>query len=138
MCDQAGAKTTIAVSGVISAIALALIPVALHLEQFGDSFSISIGDTSLEGNALAFCLAVLAWSTAAAAQGPALTALAQELAPVGRESTALALPRAAGDATYIFAPALLGLVTDSLAIPGVECAAAGAATLIGVAAVIFL
>jgi MFS family permease len=86
-------------------------------------------------NALAFSAVVIAWSIGAAAQGPALTAYAQELAPAGAEATAMALPRAAGDGTYIFAPFLLGLVADSLLdMPGAECAAAGTATLLGVLA----
>jgi hypothetical protein len=77
-----------------------MVPVAINFQHFDvTNVSISIGDTSLSGNALAFVVFVLGWSTAAAAQGPALIALAQELAPAGRESTALALPRAAGDAT---------------------------------------
>ena len=44
----------------------------------------------------------------------------------GAEATALALPRAVGDAVYIGAPFLLGLVADaSGAGRGVECAVAG-------------
>ena len=64
-----------------------------------------------------------------AAQGPAL---AQQLAPPGAEATAMALPWAMGDGSYIAAPFLLGVVADATwASPGVECAVAGAATLCG-------
>ena len=45
----------------------------------------------------------------------------------------MALPRASGDATYIVAPFLLGLVADSPKIvTGAECAVAGVATILGV------
>ena len=71
------------------------------------------------------------------AQGPALAALAQQLAPLGAEATAMALPRAAGDAVYIVAPFLLGVVADTSAM-GIECAVAGAATLAGVVALSWL
>ena len=53
----------------------------------------------LNGKSLAFSAAVLSWSIGAAAQGPALTAIAQQQAPKGAEATAMALPRAAGDGT---------------------------------------
>jgi hypothetical protein len=82
--------------------------------------------------AASFSAVVILWSLGASSQGPALTALAQELAPVGAEATAMALPRATGDGTYIMAPFILGLVTDSfVSMPGAECALAGAATLLG-------
>jgi MFS family permease len=139
LIDRTSARTTIIISGIFCAFALMLVPVALTFPYFDGDAAVSIGDTVLKGKALAFSSAVLLWSTAAAAQGPALTALAQELAPSGREATALALPRAAGDATYIFAPFLLGLVADSsLQVPGLECAAAGSMTLVGVVAIILL
>lgn len=62
-----------------------------------------------------------------------MTALAQQYAPKGAEAEALALPRAAGDAVYIVAPGLLGLVADraGAAMPGAECAVAGAMMLLG-------
>ena len=73
------------------------------------------------------------WSIAAAAQGPALTAVAQELAPPGAEAKSLALPRAAGDGTYIVAPFVLGLATDrySETAPGIACAVAGGMMIFG-------
>ena len=93
----------------------------------------------MSGNAFAFTIVVLGWSIGAAAQAPALAALAQELAPLGGEATAMALPRAAGDGTYIIAPYILGLVTDSfLDMQGIECAVAGLATIFGVLALGFL
>jgi MFS family permease len=143
LTDRSGARTTAILSGLFSAMSLLLIPVALG----GDfslsslflvdesSLTLSLGSVELGGNALAFSTVVLLWSIGASAQGPALTALAQELAPRGAEATAMALPRAAGDGTYIVAPFLLGLVTDSMVNrPGMECAAAGTATLVGVLA----
>ena len=70
-----------------------------------------------------------------------MTALAQESAPIGAEATALALPRAAGDGTYIIAPFLLGLVADyysSANYSGVECGVAGLFTLLGVFTLLFV
>ena len=55
----------------------------------------------------------------------------QELAPKGSEATALALPRAIGDAVYIVAPFALGVVTDTVPIRGAECAIAGTLSLVG-------
>eukprot|EP00961_Rhodomonas_salina_P208395 2812254-Rhodomonas_salina.1 len=46
----------------------------------------------------------------------------------------MALPRAAGDAVYIVAPFMLGLVADMAGAKGVDCAVAGVLTLLGVAA----
>jgi len=87
-----------------------------------------------------FVILVLLWSIGASAQGPALIALAQQQAPVGREATALGLPRAAGDATYIIAPLILGYASDvaGSAIPGVACAIAGAAICAGSLVLVFL
>ena len=76
---------------------------------------------------------ILLWSVGVAAQGPALTAIAQELAPKGSEAASLALPRAVGDAIYIVAPFALGLVTDSVPVRGAECGIAGALSLLGIA-----
>ena len=90
------------------------------------------GGASASG--LGFCGLVLLWSVAVAAEGPALVAVGQELAPPGSEATALALPRAVGDAVYIVAPFLLGTVADASPGLGVECAVAGAASLVGAAA----
>jgi MFS family permease len=123
LTDRMGAKSTAILSGIVSAIGLILVPFALSLE-----------DSHV---AAAFCAAVIGWSLGASAQGPALTALAQEMAPLGAEATSMALPRAAGDGTYIIAPFLLGLVTDA-ASPGTECAVAGVAMLLGVLALAVL
>ena len=62
----------------------------------------------------AFAALVLLWSIGTAAQSPSLTASAQTLAPAGAEAEALALPRAAGDATFIVAPFLIGFITGVL------------------------
>lgn len=72
--------------------------------------------------------------------GPALVALAQQQAPVGREATALGLPRAFGDGTYIIAPLLLGYVSDVMgnSIHGVACAVAGIAICLGSMALLFV
>lgn len=134
LTDKTSARSTVLISGVVSAAGLLLVPFALSCPT-QESF-VMFGQ-SLTFASAAFCAVVLGWSVGAAAQGPALTAYAQELAPVGAEATALALPRAAGDGTYIFAPFLLGLVADNAGtlhgnVQGIECAAAGLATLVGV------
>ena len=133
LTDRTSAKFTATLSGAVSAAGLMLIPVALSLDS-------TIATTStlwfgLNNQAAAFCAVVLLWSFGASAQGPALTAMAQELAPTNAKSTAMALPRAIGDGTYIVAPFLLGIVADSSVLPyGAECAVAGAATLCGAVA----
>ena len=130
LTDRAGSKTTVILSGIASAVSLLLVPLALQVSSM--PFSINIQDgLVLEGPALAFSLLVIGWSVGVAAQGPGLTAMAQEQAPSGSEATAMALPRAVGDGTYIVAPFLLGLATDNLS-PGSECAVAGSAILLGV------
>ena len=154
--DRIGARRTAALSGTISASGFLFIPVVLNYSaiissthwQFPSSSSwglandllaetntavLSFLDTStLNGPAAAFCALVIVWSLGATAQGPALTAYAQELAPLGSEATALALPRAAGDGTYIVAPLILGAVADTWTdITGIECALAGLAILVG-------
>ena len=132
LTDRAGAKTTVILSGIASAISLLLVPLALQIESM--PFSVTIqDDLVLEGPALAFSLLVIGWSVGVAAQGPGLTALAQEQAPTGLEATAMALPRAVGDGTYIIAPFLLGLAADNWS-AGAECAVAGSAILLGVLA----
>ena len=88
----------------------------------------------MNGSETCFVCAVLLWSLGAASQGPALTALAQELAPNGKEATTLAFPRAAGDSTYIVAPFILGTIADKTSIAtglGLECAFAGFVGLLG-------
>lgn len=136
LTDRAGAKTTVILSGVASAISLLLVPLALQIESI--PFSVTIQDNLvLEGPALAFSLLVIGWSVGVAAQGPGLTALAQEQAPTGSEATAMALPRALGDGTYIIAPFLLGLAADNWS-AGAECAVAGSAILLGVLALAVL
>lgn len=123
LTDRKGARFSAMSSGVTSGVALLCVPLALERAQ-----------SSTDEAAVAFGGAVLLWAVGAAAQGPSLTAYAQELAPRGAEAESLALPRAAGDGTFIAAPFLLGLVADALpATPGAECAVAGGATLIGVA-----
>mmetsp|Transcript_1070 Transcript_1070/g.1356 ORF Transcript_1070/g.1356 Transcript_1070/m.1356 type:complete len:548 (+) Transcript_1070:92-1735(+) len=143
LTDQTSAKSTAMLSGLVSSTGLVLIPVALSfttettpLIPFLSEF---LENTGLTLQAAAFSACAIVWSMGASAQGPALTALAQEMAPLGSEATAMALPRATGDATYIFAPFLLGLVADrySLGTPGIECAVAGTATLLGVMALLW-
>ena len=119
--DQVGARVTAMVSGLVSAAGLMLVPVVLAAPLSG------------VWTGAAFSALVILWSLGAAAQGPALTALAQELSPPGKEATALALPRASGDGVYIIAPFLLGLIAD-VCPPGFECAVAGTATAMGVLA----
>lgn len=139
--DRIGAKGAAIVSGTISSLGLLLIPLTLQITE-ESSFSgleVSIGDVVLETKALCFALAVLVWSVGVSAQGPALTALAQEKSLPGIEATSLSLMKAAGDGTYIVAPFLLGLVADALVdYPGIECALAGSTTLLGTAALALL
>ena len=120
--DQQGAKATAVVAGLTAGAALILIPIALSLPD-------------RESAGLCFGSLVLLWSIATSAQGPALIALGQQLAPAGNEAESLALPRAAGDAVFIVAPFALGSVADSLPqAPGAECAVAGGAAALGAVA----
>ncbi len=121
LADRIGAKNTIIVTGLCSALSLVLVPISLL-----NSFPIA--------NKAAFTAAVLLWSTSAAAMTPASTAYAQEISPRGSTATAMALPRAAGDATFLVAPFLLGLVSDANVPIGTECAFAGLCGLMGVVA----
>ncbi|CAM9426156.1 unnamed protein product, partial [Heterosigma akashiwo] len=130
LSDRMGPVPTAVLSGSISAAGLMLIPVALGLADqhtAADSYLL----LGLSPAAAGFSALVLVWSLGAAAQGPALTAAAQAVAPPGKEATALALPRAAWDGTYVVAPFLLGLVARRGAAAGLECAAAGVATALG-------
>ncbi|KAK1742833.1 MFS transporter [Skeletonema marinoi] len=136
LSDQIGSRKAAALSGTISGIALASIPVGLSLQDRigSDSFSF---ETVVGGpDATIFAGLVILWSVAVSAQGPALTSLGQLNAKKGAEATSLGLPRAAGDATYIAAPLILGAVSDRLGdiIPGAACAVAGFAIIIGSAA----
>ena len=99
-----------------------------------------LGLQQSDAAASAFVALILCWSAGAAAQGPAFTALAQEAAPAGEEAEALALPKAAGDATSIFAPFLLGAVADQhvAGLTGFELSVAGGATLLSSAALALL
>lgn len=132
LTDKTSAKLTAILSGILSAAGLMLVPVALSLDDANVAF------LGLDNQAVAFSAMVIVWSLGASAQGPALTALAQEMAPATAKATAMALPRATGDGTYIVAPFLLGVIADSSLPLGAECAAAGVATLCGVLALAFL
>jgi MFS family permease len=124
LSDRIGAKNTILLTGMTSALGLIMIPFALQY-------------TSPDGipDGAAFTVAVLLWSTSVAAQNPASNAFAQEIAPSGSTATAMALPKAAGDAVYLFAPFLLGYVSDLSGAPtGTDCLFAGVCGLLGIAA----
>jgi MFS family permease len=136
--DKAGSRFAAATAGSISGLALAFVPIGLSLKD--TEILSSLGNESpllVEGlsspEAAAFTMLVLLWSIGVSAQGPALTALAQENAPSGSEATALGLPRAVGDGTYIVAPLVLGYFSDQLgdAIPGISCTIAGGAICLG-------
>ena len=105
-------------SGLVGGGALSAVPAAL----------------SAEDPAAPFSALIILWSTAVAAQAPALQALAQRLAPPGGEAEALALPRAAGDGVYIVVP-YLPLVVDAGAPRGADIALAGVAGVLGAVAV---
>ncbi len=134
--DRIGAKGAAIVSGLISGFGLILIPAALQIaDNSSPDIEVTIGGVVLQTRALCFAMAVLVWSLGVSAQGPALTALAQEKSLPGIEATSLSLMKAAGDGTYIVAPFLLGLVADALVeYPGMECALAGTTTLLGTVA----
>ena len=136
LTDKAGARITAVLAGIANALCFAAIPFALSPWAsviYGDGALIEANGVELSGQAAAFSALVILWSIGAAAQGPALTAVAQELAPVGAEAKSLALPRAAGDGTYIFAPFCLGVVADKFGgiTPGIELAAAGSMMVLG-------
>lgn len=134
LSDKIGSRKAAALAGTFSGIALASIPIGLSLEDRigSDAFETVVGGP----NATIFAALVILWSVAVAAQGPALTSLGQLNAKKGLEATSLGLPRAAGDATYIAAPLVLGAVSDTIGetIPGAACAVAGFAIMIGSAA----
>lgn len=130
--DRAGAKATALVSGLVSATSLILIPIALS--SFVDGEKALFG---LSPGGLGFVGLVIIWGVGVASQGPALVALGQKMAPKGAEATAMALPRAAGDGTYIIAPFLLGVGADLVpSIEGFDCFLAGLASLFGVVALL--
>jgi len=134
VADKIGPRKAAAIAGTISGFALGLIPVGLSLHDriLPVSFAASVGGP----DGTIFAGLVILWSVAVSAQGPALTSLGQLNAPKGFEATALGLPRAFGDATYIAAPLILGAVADGIGdiIPGAACAVAGIAIIIGSAA----
>lgn len=150
LADKAGSRVAAAVAGTASGLCLALIPAGLSLKRI-ESLAIDGLPVSAEAlnsssefwqsilsglggpEATAFTILVLLWSMGAAAQGPALTALGQENAPFGSEATALGLPRAVGDGTYIIAPLILGSVADLLgeSVPGISCTVAGGMICLG-------
>jgi len=124
LSDKIGAKNTILLTGLTGTLGLILIPFALQMHAPSN-----LPDGS------AFVAVVLLWSTSVAAQNPASVAFAQEIAPSDSTATALALPRAAGDAVYLFAPFLLGVVSDIDGVPsGTDCAFAGICGLAGLTA----
>ncbi|MGK3739278.1 MAG: MFS family permease [Bacillariaceae sp.] len=155
LTDKIGAKGTAILGGIVCSIGLVLIPFALTTTADATQtinlstaaaattnnvpVELVIGGVLLQSKALYFSSAVLLWSFGVSAQGPALTALAQEKCSVGVEATSLSLVKASGDGTYIVAPFLLGLVTDALTeLPGIECALAGSATFLGTMALAIL
>ena len=141
--DRIGSKGAAVISGIISSLGLILVPVALIMAEDDilpySNMEVVIGGVLLQSKALFFSLAVLLWSLGVSAQGPALTALAQEKSLSGVEATSFSLVKAAGDGTYIIAPFLLGLTADALSeYPGIECALAGSMTFLGTVALAIL
>jgi MFS family permease len=134
--DRIGAKWTAVISGIVSGTGLILVPLSLNglpFTLFQSIPQIEFGSVSLPINGFCFSCAVIMWSLGATAQGPALTALAQQNAPRGSEATSLAFVKACGDGTYIAAPFLLGVLADSLSdTAGIECSFAGITTVFGV------
>jgi MFS family permease len=141
--DRVGAKQTAVFSGIIAGLALVVVPISLltRSQSFPshlDVPTVAVGNLVLDGRSFSFSALVLVWSMATAAQGPALTAFAQTKAARGLEATSLALVKAAGDLTYIFAPLLMGLLADTIEVPGVQCVLAGFAILLGTSALAIL
>lgn len=138
MTDQFGSRFTASSAGVLSGVSFVLVPFGLSLNKTADSFFLPetvqnvLAKLGGLGPAL-FVLLVLVWSIGASAQGPALAALAQQEAPAGREATAIGLPRAFGDGTYIIAPFILGSISDAVgdSVVGVACGVAGIAICLG-------
>jgi MFS family permease len=58
--------------------------------------------------------AIGAWGVGIAAAGPAINALAQELAPKGGEGEALTLPKSAADFVFLVGPLVLGVLDDAV------------------------
>jgi len=152
LTDKAGSRVAASFGGLLSGGALCLVPLGLSLQEMDSTTTIAIdgsGSSSLverlvslssSPEAAAFCILVILWSIGASAQGPALTALGQENAPLGSEATALGLPRAVGDGTYIVAPLILGYFSDNMgeSIPGISCTIAGSAICLGSFALLLL
>ena len=144
--DEVGPKLTAVFGGLISGVALTFIPLSLSLSSTSVSLlpdryvpTLSIGNLVLDETSLFFSISVIMWSMATAAQGPALTALAQKKAAIGYEASSLALVKAAGDMTYIFAPLLMGLLADTVdGVPGIQCLLAGTAGFVGTLALAIL
>ena len=148
--DRAGPRYAAGLSGTLAGLSLSLIPFGLTLDDGAGGLYLAlpeplrsaIDSSSLAGggtDAASFVALVLLWSVCVSAQGPALTSLAQTNAPSGSESTALGLPRAVGDSTYIAAPLVLGYVTDAVAeVRGAACLLAGVSILVGSAALLLL
>jgi MFS family permease len=130
--DQLGSRFSACAAGLLSGLSFVLIPFALSLNH-STGFASLPGSTDLGSGPASFVTLVILWSIGASAQGPALVALAQQQAPIGREATAIGLPRAFGDGTYIIAPLVLGFASDVGGdhIPGVACAVAGLAICLG-------
>ena len=87
LSDKIGSRKAAALTGILSGCSLTLIPVGLSLQdriEF-DSLASIIGGQ----DATIFAGLVILWSLAVSAQGPALTSLSQQNAPLGSEATAL-------------------------------------------------
>lgn len=143
LADRSGPRIAAATAGVLGGLSLALIPIAFSQTKPMESW-ILMDNTIFSGlgnpeAAASFVLLVLLWSVGASAQSPALTALAQEKAPVGNEASALGLPRFIGDGTYIVAPLIMGYFCDLLKdIPGIGCTIAGSAIVLGSLTLLFV
>ena len=137
LTDRLGSRFAVISAGLLSGVAFALVPFGLSLiDDKVESSSLALAEFHILDMGIgsaSFVALVLLWSIGASAQGPALVALAQQEAPPGKEATALGLPRAFGDGTYIIAPLILGYASDVAGqiIPGVACAVAGFAICLG-------
>ena len=79
-----------------------------------------------------------AWGIGTAAAGPAINALAQELAPKGGEGEALTLPKSAADFIFLIGPLVLGVLDDFIGTDNAGMILCSSAAAIAAASCFFL
>jgi len=79
-----------------------------------------------------------AWGVGTAAAGPAINALAQELAPKGGEGEALTLPKSAADLVFLVGPLALGVLDEAIGTDNAGMLLCSAAAAVAAASCFFL